>query len=227
MRVLPTSSLTTLERLKLQLSITRTDTTYDDFLTRLIIEYSSAVEDYLDRSLGTGQYTQKQYIPSARDIPNQVFLALYPTASIDSFTYKILGGTPATAPADTYYVIEDEGRVILLPELWDLFYEVFADGGGKPIELSLQHTGGYILPANYGNWQTPAAGELPRSIENTAIDLCKAAYYTRNVNPLVKSEMVPDVLQQTYFSPEQVSGGSGGVLASLTNISSYQDNRIV
>jgi len=227
MRVLPTSKLTTLLRLKLQVNIDPIDTSQDDFLNTVIIEYSSAIEDYLDRSIGYGSFAQNEYYRNWTDIPDTIFLALYPFTTITSVNYSALGNTPQTAPINSYYANPDSGLLYVLPELFSLLSEEYSNGSGKPLLVTVDHSGGYTIPDNYIDPVVPAVGELPRSIESTTIDLCKGAYYTRTANPLVKTEMVPDVLQQTYFSPEQVAGGGGGVLAALTNISSYQDNRII
>jgi len=216
--------LTTLEALKTELNIDAGDTTQDVYLNGVILQMSSMIETYLDRVLGYGSFIQKKTFSNGKNLPTKIFLTKYPIVAVDEVSLTDQDGTKTVVDPSYYYFEEADGILTFTSPGVTSLHTGLADAisasalGSGYLTIAVDHNGGYDLP---GSTDT-AADDLPKVIERACLDLSKNAYYTKNQNPAVKSEMVPDVLQQTFFQPEGTSSFSTGVLNTLD---SYLDLR--
>ena len=229
--VAATSQLASLDQLKTELEITTVGTQKDAYLTGIIMSMSSAIETYLDRTLGTAAFVQTKNYTNADRLPNKIFLVKYPTSAVSELSYTWSDGvTTEVLDSEEYFFESDEGILTLTSTgrqtLVDGLYAARAAATGSGyITLSVTHTGGYDLPEDTDT----AVMDLPEVISRACIDLSKNTYYTRTQNSTVKSETVPDVLSQTFFQSQggSTGGGDGFVQGALNSLDSYLDLRQV
>jgi len=227
--VAATSKLISLDALKLELGIDPGDTSQDVYLDGLILQMSSVIETYLDRTLGVGTHLQTKNYQFAQNLPSKVFLVKYPVVDIVEVAYTWQdGATQVALDSAEYFFESDEGIMTLTNSGRQLLQDGLIDArcaatGSGYITISVEHEGGYDLPDEADT----GAMELPEAISRACTDLSKNAFYTKTQNPTVKSEMVPDVLQQTYFqaSGGSTGGGDGFVDGVLNSLDSYLDLR--
>ena len=222
--VTDTSALTELATVKTALEIELGDSSENVYLTGVILQMSSTIETYLDRTLGTGQFVQSKNFQYAVRLPNKIFLVKYPVTVLGQVSYKWQDGTEVILDSEEYFFESDEGILTLTDNGRQLLQTGLgnaraAAAGSGYITIEVTHTGGYDLP---GVADTGAM-DLPQVIERACIDLVKNQYYVRSQNPAVKTEMVPDVLQQTFFQPD--AGGGGFSTSILNGLDSYLDLR--
>jgi len=223
-----TSKLASLAQVELELGLPSGQTTEDVYLNGVILQASSVIESYLDRTLAAGSYTQGKTFQSYARLPNKVFLVKYPIISITEVSFTLQDGTKTVLTSDYYFIDSDEGILTFTSfgrqQLIDGLQEAHSSSVGSGyVTIEVEHIGGYDLPGA----TSPIGMALPEAITRACIDLVKNAYYTRTQNPTVKSEMVPDVLQQTYFqsSGGSTGGGDGFVDGVLNSLDSYLDLR--
>jgi len=227
--VAKTSKLASLADLKIELNIDPGDTSEDAYLDGVIMQMSSTIETYLDRTLGVGAFNQTKNVTHSMYIPNKIFLVKYPVTDLLSISYTWSdGATKVTLDDDEYFFEADEGIVTMTDSGYQLLRSGLGAAGAAAIgsgyiTIDASHEGGYDLPEDADT----SAMDLPEVISRACLDLSKNAYYTRTQNPTVKSEMVPDVLQQTYFqaSGGTTGGGSGFADGVLNSLDSYLDLR--
>lgn len=225
--VASTSVLVKLNDLKTELGIS--GSAEDIYLTGLILQMSSTIESYLDRTLGIAEYIQVGNYQRADRLPNKAFLVKYPISAVAEVSYTWQdGSTTVILNAETYFYEPDEGILEFTAYGRGLLVDGLKDAHGASlgsgyITLNIKHTGGYDLP----DGADTGARDLPEIITKASIELCKNAYYNKNNNPLVKSETVPDVLQSSYFqsSGGSTGGGEGVVDGILHSLDSYLDLR--
>lgn len=169
--------LTTLERVKSELSIT--DAATDDLLAAKIDEASSDIEAHLGRTLNRATITQTFWgEPYGADY---LILDRAPVASITSVTVD-----DVTVESDEYRLNAGTGQLYKLdssgyPEAWiwcKSIVVVFAAG--------------YLLPEQ-------ADRDLPFSIEAAAISLVNSYWQQRGRDPLVRAEDIPGLGSVQYW----------------------------
>jgi hypothetical protein len=229
--VAATSKLASSAQLKAELNLAPGNFSQDVHIDNAIMAASSTIETYLDRTLGTAAFTQTKNYMVAKQIPDRIFLVKYPVSALTEFAFTWSDGvTTDTLDADEYFFEADEGIITLTGPgkqlIKDALYAAQSSASGAGyITLSINHTGGYDLPEEVDT----AVMDLPEVISRACLDLASNTYYTRNQNPTVKSEAVPDVLSQTFFQPRggSTGGGDGYVGGVLNSLDSYLDLRQV
>jgi len=210
---LPTSLLTTLDTLKTVLGIS--GSTEDDYLNYLIKQASSQVEGYCTRVLGRVDYETTVSIFRGDASPSKILLRLYPDVVVTSVKCVDSDGVSMTLDSDGYLVDDGSGVLTLTSASIASINAYAADGEFKVI--TVDHTGAYYLPEDVAN------RNLPEAIEAATIELCKSARYSRDQDPSIRSETVPDVLQVSYFAG---GGGSGSHETIMSGLDIYRDMRI-
>ncbi len=176
-----TRQLTTLANLKAVAGITAIT---DDTLLGLIIDrQSAAIETFCNRIFAKQTYTET----IAGNGTNKLRIAQYPLVSVTSITNDEI------TVASTDYTTQDrESGYIYSNYGW---YNTL----GEKL-YSVVYVSGYILPGMAGT------RDLPYDIEDACIKACYASYVSRKINPLIKSESVPEVYSVDYGTNGMNSG---------------------
>lgn len=171
------TALTTLERIKAELSIATT--AHDAVLGYKIDEASSDIGAHLNRVLA--RETLSETFWGGIDGIETLMLDRYPVASITSVT---VDGVAVDAAE---YRLEKESG---------LLFRLTADGygsrwsAGKSIVVVFE--AGYLLPGQQGR-------NLPAALEGAAVDLVASYWSSRGRDPLVRSQEIPGVISTTYW----------------------------
>lgn len=152
--------------------------------------------DAIDRASGT--ITRYCNCVLTREVLQETIILKRPTESLMLTRFPVViadvevtvDGTGATAEIDgsngLIYRLDTSGNRILWP-------------AGR---ITVIYGAGYILPGDDGR-------DLPHDIERAAILLVKASYFSRQRDPLLKSENIPDALQSSWWMgdlPPEVEG---------------------
>jgi len=190
------NDITTLSQVKLHLGIDTDD--LNTYLGEVIKMVSAQIEAYLNYPLG--QRTITETLPS--DASHHLRLSFWPIVSVEHVKYD--GTTVATTD---YTLQEPEKGLIYNDEGW-----IYT---GQEFTYEVKYVHGYVLPSF-----TSGTRDLPYDLEMAAIAAIKEAYYSRNVNPNIKSEAVQGVYSVSYANGGGGSvaggGGVGGLPAETT-----------
>lgn len=161
--------LTTLAAVKTELGLTAG--TDDALLTALIDRASAAVMRYCNRGFALETVTETLRLSGP---VRELSLSRWPVVSIASVTEN----SAALATGD-YEINPATGLLIRLdpsdaPRWWP---------SGK---IAVTYQAGYLLPGDSG-------ANLPADIEQATIGLVRLAWFTRDLDPLVKSEEVTGI----------------------------------
>lgn len=182
-----TGGLTTVERVKLELSISGNAS--DNLLALKIEEATSDIEGRC-RPLRHATVVEEFWPSVGRIAPMsgvppfgapQIQLSRYPVDVVDSLVID-----DETVDPSTYRVDADTGVLYLF------------DGSGAPIAWSISrlavvtYAGGYVYPDDTGD-------SLPPVLESAAIDLLSLFWFSRGRDPMLKAEENPGVARFEYW----------------------------
>lgn len=182
--------LTIKATVKAELNITVT--TYDDQIDTHIHQASALIEGYCNRPFGSEQVTD-YFRTETGDSPDKLRLSRKPIITID----EIVEGS-------TTLDIYDYELSAATGELWRL------DGGGDRTtwasgsQITVQYSAGYALLTT-----------LPHDVERACIDQVKAMFMSRQRDPTLKSESLPDTYQVSYALAGGDFIGVSGLLISV------------
>lgn len=171
------TDLTTLERVKMELSITSSST--DELLEFKIAEASSDIEAHLARKFASAEVSERFWGGSGCE--EYLLLDRFPVTEIESVT------------VDDDVIDDDEYRVD--PETGILYR---LDASGYPCawtwckDIVVVYTGGYDLPGS----DDPT---LPPAIEAATVELVTSYWTSRGRDPTVKSDEIPGIRSVTYW----------------------------
>lgn len=193
--VTPASSynLISLSTIKALLGID--DTSQDIYLTLVIAQASASVANYCNRSLVVEEVvetiwpTHDSSCGIVRGGLAPLQLTNWPIASITS-VIETITGTATTLVVNTDFMTDaKKGQLIRLnsdgyPCRW------------KPNKITVSYSSGFAT--------------VPSDVIDATSRLIKAAYFARQRDPSIKSEMVPGVLSQT-FNMQTLGSGDGNL----------------
>lgn len=171
--------------------IGETSATYDAQIDAHIHQASALITGYCNREFASEKVTDS-FRPTACWIES-LWLSRTPVSTIHAV---VEDGTTLTA--SDYEVIANTGQLLRL------------DSDGNPtcwatgVLITVQHTSGYTLLTT-----------LPNDIERACIDQVKALFVSRQRDPTLKSETVPDVYQASYALAGGDFVGASGMLKSV------------
>lgn len=171
------TALTTLERVKAELSIQNSDN--DDLLLTKIDEASSDIEAHCGRTFCRETISEQLWgEPGCQEI---LFLDRNPVASITSVTVD-----GVAVDSDEYRLDGEAGMLYRL------------DSSGYPCvwtwckDIVVVYAGGFLLPGEVGR-------TLPPALEAGAVELVKSYWLSRGRDANVKSVDIPGVMSETYW----------------------------
>jgi hypothetical protein len=181
--------LTTLERVKSELSITTTAN--DNLLSEKIAEASSAIEAYLGYTLTRQSVTETFWQAPIFECPEYLILNRTPVAQVTSVTVDD--------------VAVESSRWRLDPET-GLLYALDASGYPSRWEIAkalvIAYSGGWALPED-------TASDLPAAIQAAAVDLISSFWSARGRDTTVKAEEIPGVMRREYWVGSIAGADSG------------------
>lgn len=173
--------LTTLARVKLELSISGVDTNRDMLLNLKIDEASDDIEAALGFKVAK-ETVSETFWPEPCDMaPDRLVLDRTPVGAISSVTVD-----GVAYDASLYRLDAGTG------ELFALDASGYACRWYFCKSVVVAYSGGYILPAESG-------ADLPAGIEGACVDLVSSFWASKGRDPTVKSEEVPGVLRTDYW----------------------------
>ncbi len=178
--------LTTLATVKAELGITGTDD--DAYLETLIEQASASIETFCGRSFASASQAQTFRLDRWRE---RLMLDRTPVASVASV---VLNGTTLDGAA---VEVESPGAGFLLR----------VDGNG----CSLGWPAGRVVVT-----YTAGYASTPADVERCCIDLVKLSYFARGRDPVLRSEKILDVIDQSWFDPDKVEM-RGGLPADIAD----------
>jgi gp6-like head-tail connector protein len=198
-----TRDLTTLATIKDELGVK--DRAFDDRLRRWIREASGYIETYCNRVFAQEQVSELwRWAPGWHNAPGHarrgdpLCLRRYPVVSIDSLAED--DGDPLTT--DDYELDAEHGF------LWRMWGQVSGQGGSRyrwcAMKVVVTYTAGYAL-----------LGEAPYPLEQACQALIKHRWAARDRDPMLRSQVVPGVLEQQWW----VAGaGQSGMPPELVDL---------
>lgn len=177
--------LTTLDRVKSELGIS--GTADDTLLGAKIDEASAAVTLYCDRVFALETVSEQFRLTSC--VPSLI-LARRPVVTLGAIVED--GLTLADADRE----IDKEAGLLYRLDGQDARCEWPA------LKITVSYSAGYVLPGNSGR-------NLPYDIEACCIELVRGYWMSRDRDPLVKREVIPDVSELEFWV------GTGPLLDSL------------
>lgn len=170
-----TTKLTTLERVKLELSIT--DSSKDAILNAKIDEAGSDIEAFLGYRVARETVTETFWQAPVNEAPEYILLERFPVASITSVTLDddLLASSLYRLDANTgiLYKLDDAG----LGSTWFVSES-----------LVIVYVGGYLLPGESGR-------NLPFAIEAAVVDLVQDFWFAKGRDPSAMEEDIPGVMR--------------------------------
>ena len=167
-------ALIQLDAVKSELGITTTDD--DSFLDSLIAQVSTQIETYCGRVFAFQEYRQTFRLDRRDEF---LHLSAFPVVNVDSV---VEAGTTLTVDVD-YEADKVAG----------LFLRLSGDVKGRWTtagKIVVEYSAGYILPGD-------TLADLPGDIERAAAELVKLRYMSRDRDPTVTREVVPQVYEVT------------------------------
>lgn len=183
-------NLSTVDRLKIELGIS--DSSQDDALELFLGEASAKIETYCNRVFATEtvQQTIRMNVPPRGfyyegPILEHLCMDRFPIGLITAITEDEVNLT-----TDQYEVDYTKG----------LLYRI--DGSDNRVnwtfkKLVVSYIAGYTLPGQTNR-------NLPMDVESACVSLVKSRWYAKSRDPMIKSVVIPQVMETTYWV-----GGTG------------------
>lgn len=172
------TDLTELDTVKAELGITSTD--FDTLLTRFIKVSSDKIRNYCGRDFALTTVDET----ITHDGRFRIVLSKFPVTTVTSVTYKGV----AVDSANYILTNPDAGFLdYISTDTWKY------TGGAYDYVIRYQY--GYVLPSF-----ATGTRNLPYDLEQAAIDLVKQAYFSRERDPDIAKETVPQVYETQYRS---------------------------
>jgi len=181
-------ALVDLDQVKAELKISPADTSKDAQIQANIEQISQAINTYCDRI-----FVRQGYRDQIR--------STYSTG-LCCGTPLVLRQRPIAVDDGVPVVVITEGNIVLMPDQWEVdeqmgrIYRLDAGGigawGGNPIVVD--YDAGYD------------AGKIPADLQAAALKSVTARYSNVGRDPMLRSQTIPDVVAESYWSSE-TSGG--------------------
>lgn len=171
-----TNDLTILRMVKDVLGIDDLDTSQDNLITDVIHRASALISRYCNRDFAKQTITET--LPSIGG-PN-LMVSRFPIVSITHIKYQ--GETLDAAD----YVLQS-------PETGQIYSESDWINTQGVYDYEVKYIHGYVLPGF-----TTGTRNLPYDLEHGCIELAKLLYLSRDHNPHIESESVPNVYSVKY-----------------------------
>jgi hypothetical protein len=171
--------LTTLDRLKSELTITGTDD--DTLLTSIIVEKSAEIQTYCSRSFASVGATETYRPGMCR---KRLVLRRQPVSEVHSITVN------GVVLDSGDFEIEDAAAGFLL--------RVDQNGcsiGWPPGRIDVTYTAGFIA--------------VPADVERCVLDLCVRAWFARGRDPALRSEKILDVIDSSWTASDSAATKGG------------------
>lgn len=186
--VAATSRITTLERVKLELSIT--DGSKDALLLAKIDEASSDIEAYLGYRVARESVTETFWHEPNDLLTGYVLLDRTPVAAAS----LVITVDDTVFDATHYRLDANTGQLFALdqagyPSIWYFIKQ-----------MTVAYDGGYLLPGQSGR-------DLPYGIEGAAIDLLSDYWFARGRDPSIRSEAESGIYEVSYWVGAVGEGG--------------------
>lgn len=176
-------SITTLDRIKAELSITGTDKNRDLVLQAKIDEASNDIEAALGFRVALETVIETFWHEGGDSAPEYLVLNRTPVASTP---VPVVVMDDVTLDASTYRIDQTTGQIYALcngyPYVWQFCKS-----------LIITYAGGYVMPAE-GDDST-----LPPGIQGACIDLVSSFWAAKGRDPSVRAEEIPGVISKQYW----------------------------
>lgn len=185
-----TTALTTLDRVKLELSINNDDS--DEILTVKISEASSDIAVRCDPALLRETVTETYYPDREGACSDKLVLRRYPVASVSSVTVDGVALTEAVIVDDVVTALAE----YRLDGASGLLYRQTTSGYSCHwsfcVSIAVTYAGGYLLPGEVGR-------NLPPSLEAACVELVSSYWAARGRDPSIKAEENIGVYRYEYW----------------------------
>lgn len=182
------TDLTTIDRVKSELSITDVDTARDNLLGVKIAEASADIEAHSGRIFSRAGLTERFW--GDPGVSEYLCLERYPVATITSVTVDgvLVAASEYRLDAETgiLYRLDANGY----PCIWSWCKDVV-----------IVYAAGYIVPGETNR-------DLPYPVEGAVIDLVSSFWASRGRDPKVKSEDIPGLGSVEYWVGAVGAAGS-------------------
>lgn len=212
--------LTLLATVKEEMQIT--GTADDAFLTRLIAQSTSAIENYCDRSFTRARATEIIAIPLNQAANTRLLLPRYPVIAVYSVTIETTG---IVLDPTTYEIDNAAGGILYRARGWSPWsVDQFPNTSStlqmpvREVRYQIDYEAAYD-PAE-GPVGTPAA-PIPADLERGAIELVKSFYRARLRDPLIKADDTFGVGRLEYWVGN-VPGAGGFPVMVVAMIDNYR-----
>jgi len=155
---------------------------------------SSAIAGYLNRELALATVSEQYRLDRGRPAIN---LARYPVVGITSVTEA-----GVLLAASSYELDPGAGQLFRLSNDSRICWAAS--------KITVVYQAGFKLPGSDG-YTAGAAGSLPADIEKAAVIACVARAQGRGRDPMVKSTVVPNVLEEQYWVGTDPGQGDSGL----------------
>ena len=179
--------LTTLATVKEEMQITSTSD--DNYLTRLIRQSTSAIENYCDRAFTRAVATEIVSLPLNQWTDSRLLLPRYPVIAVSSVVVEATG---AVIDSTTYEIDSAPGGILYRARGWSPWsVDQFPNATSalqvplREVRYQITYEAGY--DAAEGTPGTPAS-PIPDDLERGAIELVKSFYRARLRDPLIKAD---------------------------------------
>lgn len=204
--------LTTVQSVKNQLKIPSSVTIYDALIEDLINLYSSAICQYLGRTLKRTTHTDEVYTVNNYQY---IYLEEYPVQSISAVKLQdvalVLNTDFYTTPTDLAV-----GR-IYKPDGWfgrNWARGTFPDAFCGARDIKVSYISGYYLPADVG-YQAGASASLPLGLQMACNNAICTKYLKLGTEGL--KQLTEGGLSYTWFDPKENIGGFDLMTAGMLN----------
>ncbi len=207
-----TPDLTTIRRLKLELSIPLTDSSQDELLTAWIHEESETFASMCKRVLAAETVsesfdlraisTESSGFASGSRTDSGVILSRYPVIEVQSVTID-----ETEIDASTYVAESEAGKL----------RRARTSGGPtgwSGTELVVVYRGGY----------DSLLGTLPRRIERAVLTMCKSRKFSATRDPTVRSIQVIGAMSESYGDANATLHGQSAEVEAA--VAYYTDHRV-
>lgn len=156
------------DNLKIDLNITKDS--YDAYLTRAIAAASSDIAIYCGRVFNRETVDETYYLDEDRDV---LILSRYPVSSITSVLVD------GVAVDSSEYTVDKENGLLIRLDEDDATPVIWEEG-----TVVVRYVGGYAA--------------VPADLQTACGDIVKGMFYSRQRDPTIRSETIPNVYQASY-----------------------------